>query len=325
MRLMSEQPIAILVFSEDRDTMLELLAKSREKADETHSESSVAVLGEITEDEARELGSCGADRAYLMESQDLAVFNVEIYCNVLSQLISEVKPEVILVGGTRRGRELAPRLAERLGIGCVSECVDFEIEGKERVVKMQRIVYGGLALTTYTFNRKPALATISPSLFQKKTVKGREVKIVKVQAKLGTSKLSVAELRPKERSSRKLEAARVVVDAGRGVKKREDLKLLEELAEVLGGQVACSRPLAADKGWFSDWIGISGKKIRSDLCVTIGVSGSIQHKGGIRDSKAILAIDSNPDAPIFSMADYGVVGDLYEVVPALIQALKKRL
>jgi electron transfer flavoprotein alpha subunit len=148
---------------------------------------------------------------------------------------------------------------------------------------------------------------------------------VKLDAKVEPSRVEVVERKPLETSSERVEEAEVIVSCGRGLEKKDDVALLKQVADVVGGQVGCSRPLVEDRKWFSEWIGLSGHKVKPKLYIASGVSGVIQHVAGIRDAKIIVAINKDPEAPIFEIADYGVVGDLYEVLPALKDALKKQL
>ncbi|MDH5663699.1 MAG: electron transfer flavoprotein subunit alpha/FixB family protein, partial [Candidatus Bathyarchaeota archaeon] len=190
---------------------------------------------------------------------------------------------------------------------------------------MGRMVYGGNAVATHFSRAKPQIATVPPRAFEKLEYKERKGEIIKVDVELEQPRTEVVEVKEIEAAKVKIEEAKVVVAGGRGVEKKEDFKILDELAEVLGGQVAYTRPLCEDRKWFTDWVGLSGNKIKPALYIGCGISGVIQHVAGIRDSQIIVAINKDPEAPIFEVADYMIEGDLYEIVPALSAALKKLL
>lgn len=230
----------------------------------------------------------------------------------------------MLIGSTRNGKPLAARLATRLDAGCVPDCTRLSIDENERLVG-ERITYGGTAFARITFKSKLQIATVPSRAFDKPEKKDRTGQIEKLDFKAEVPRTEVIERKPLETSSVRIEDAAYIVSGGRGLEKRDDVALLEELAGVIGGQVGCTRPLVEDRKWFTDWIGLSGHKVKPKLYIACGVSGVIQHVAGIRDSKIIVAINKDPEAPIFEIADYGVVGDLYEVVPALKEALKKLL
>ncbi|RLE78630.1 MAG: electron transfer flavoprotein subunit alpha/FixB family protein, partial [Thermoprotei archaeon] len=184
-------------------------------------------------------------------------------------------------------------------------------------------VYGGRAVSTQAC-KTPAVVAVAPHAFEAKTVE-KMGQVVEVEVDVPSPALQLVETRAREVSGAALEEAEVVVAGGRGIEKREDLKLLQELAEVLNGEVGCTRPLAEDRGWFTDWIGLSGRKIKPNLYIAVGISGAIQHVAGIRDAKIIVSINTDEEAPINQVADYIVNADLYEVVPALVEAIKRRL
>ncbi len=312
----------LMVYSEDRDTLFELLSKARDLADFMRKEVFAVMLGEKVDVDAGELASYGADRIYIVEQSQLKGLLAETCVEALHAVISHVKPEAFFVGATKRGKELAPRIAEVLGTGCVSECVGLEFDAE---LKMKRMVFGGKVASTHTITAKPAIATIPPRVFDKKRLENRKAEVIEVEAEIGSPRVEIVEVESKEKMERKIEEANILVCGGRGVKQKDDFRLLEELARVLGGAVGCSRPVAADRGWFSEWVGLSGKKVKPDLYITVGVSGAIQHVAGIRGSKIVVSINKDPQAPIFAYSDYGIVGDLYDIVPKLTEILRKRV
>ncbi len=322
---MVEEYRGLMVYSENRDTLFELLSKARELADQMHTEVFAVLLGEKVEAAAGDLAAYGANKIYLVEKPQLKGLLAEACAEALRSVISWVKPEIFFVGATKRGKELAPRVAEMLGTGCVSECVALEFDTPNRELKMKRVVFGGKVTSIHTIAAKPAIATIPPGFFNKKRLEGREdreTEVIKVETEISSPGVKIVEIKPKQIMERKIEEATVLICGGRGIKQQEDFKLLEELAAVLGGVVGCSRPIAADRGWFTEWVGLSGKKVRPNLYITVGVSGAIQHIAGIRGSKIVVSINKDPEAPIFAYSDYGIVGDLYKVVPALTEALR---
>ncbi|MDH5438854.1 MAG: electron transfer flavoprotein subunit alpha/FixB family protein, partial [Candidatus Bathyarchaeota archaeon] len=244
------------------------------------------------------------------------------YTSALTSLVNQHKPEILLIGATRRGKELASRLATRLETGCVSDCTELWIDEKGRLL-MNRVVYGGNAVATEICRTKPQIATVPPRTFEKLESKERKGEVVKVDVKVEEPRTEILETKEIEAAKVKLEEAKAIVACGRGIEKKEDVRIVEELAEVLGGLVGYTRPLCEDRKWYTEWIGLSGHKVKPDLYIACGISGVIQHIAGIRDSKIIVAINKDPEAPIFEIADYMIVGDIYEVVPALSAALKK--
>jgi electron transfer flavoprotein alpha subunit len=314
----------IWVFSEAYDLTLEMLGKGRELADKLQTELTGILIGSNLQDKANELIRYGADKVYLIDNQALERFQAEAYLGVLFNLVTTYRPEILLVGSTRNGKPLAARLATRLDTGCVPDCARLNVDENRRLIG-ERITYGGNAVAKVTFKSKPQVATVPARAFEKPAPQTRNGQVVKLSMKVDEPKTEVVERKPLEMSSVNVEEAEYLVCCGRGLEKKDDKVLLEELAKLLGGQVGCSRPLVEDRKWFTEWIGLSGHKVKPKLYMACGISGVIQHVAGIRDSKIIVAINKDPEAPIFEIADYGVVGNLYEVLPALKDALKRQL
>ena len=314
----------VWVFSENYDLTLEMIGKGREIADKLQTELAAVLVGSNVQEKANELINYGADKVYLIDNPALERFQAEAYLSVLHSLAANYKPDILLIGSTKNGKILAARLATLLETGCIPDCARLSVDEKERLTG-ERITYGGNAVAKITFRSKPQIATIPARTFEKLEPQDRKGEVIKLNVKIEEAKTEVVETKPLEVSSVNIEEADVIVSCGRGLEKKEDKALLEELAKILKGQVGNSRPLAEDRKWFTEWVGLSGHKVKPKLYVACGISGVIQHVAGIRDSKVIVAINNDPETPIFEVADYGVVGNLYEILPALTEALKKQL
>jgi electron transfer flavoprotein alpha subunit len=314
----------IWVYSESRDLTLEMLGKGRELADQMKTQLNAIIIGHGVQGEASELMKYGADKVYVADDPLMARFQSDVYLSVLYNLAINHKPNVILVGSTKNGKPLAARLATRLETGCVPDCNRLSVDENGRLVG-ERITYGGNAIARVAFITKPQIATVPARAFEKPEPQSRQGQLVKLEVKTETPKTELVEAKPLQTSSARIEEAEAIVSCGRGLARKEDKALLDELASIVHGQVSCSRPLAEDRKWFTEWVGLSGHKVKPKLYIACGLSGVIQHVAGIRDSKVIVAINKDPEAPIFEIADYGVVGDLYEIVPALKDALEKMM
>jgi len=314
----------VWVFSENYDLTLEMLGKGRKMADRLKTELVAVLVGFNVQEKANDLIKYGADKVYLIDNPALERFQAEACLSVLHNLTANYKPDILLIGSTKNGKPLAARLATRLETGCIPDCARLSVDEKGRLIG-ERITYGGNAVAKVTFRSKPQIATIPARAFEKLEPQDRSGEITKLDVKIEEPKTEVVETKPLQTSSVNIEEAEAIVSCGRGLEKKEDKALLEDLAKILGGQVGNSRPLAEDRKWFTEWVGLSGHKVKPKLYVACGISGVIQHVAGIRDSKMIVAINNDPEAPIFEVADYGVVGDLYEILPALTEALKKQL
>jgi len=314
----------IWVFSENHNLMLELLAGGSPLAVDRKTELAAVLLGSEVESKADELIKHGADRVFIVDNTRLKDFQIETYLSALTNLVADNKPEILLIGSTKNGKELASRLAARLETGCTPDCSQLTIN-KEGQLVTKRIIYSGNAVVKATYRKKPQIATVPLRTFEKLEPKERNGEIVKVEVEVEEPKLEVVGVNKMEAADVKIEEARIVVCGGRGIEKKEDFKPLEELAQLLGGQVGNTRPLTEDRKWFTGWVGLSGKKIKPTLYIGCGISGMIQHVAGMRDSQVVVAVNKDPEAAIFEVADYVVVGDLYEIVPAIVEALKKTL
>lgn len=311
----------IWVFADNRDGTLELLAAGRDLAGKLGTRLCAFA---VDAESAREYIGCGADEVFLLPafSSDQPL---EACVPVLADAARERDPDVFLIGATTRGKEIAARLAVRLETGLCSGCTGFELEGDK--LRMERLVYGGAAVQTVYCTARPQMATIPPRTFEVASPRdGGQGTVTELKA-APQSAVKVVGRSPRQQQAVDIAEARIVVCVGRGVEKPEDISLARELAKVVGGEVGCSRPIAEELNWMPEelYLGISGKKVKPDLYIGLGVSGQVQHITGIRDTKVIFAINRDENAPIFEAADYGIVGDLYQVVPKLIEELKAAL
>ncbi|MFQ6064623.1 MAG: electron transfer flavoprotein subunit alpha/FixB family protein, partial [Candidatus Bathyarchaeia archaeon] len=299
----------IWAYSENKDLMQELIGKGSELASKLQSQLTAVVLGHNVKGQSKELIGYGAQKVIVVDNQQLKEFQVEPYLSALTQLTQQHKPELFLIGSTRRGKEVAARLASRLNVGCVPDCLELKVDDEGKLIA-ERIVYGGNAIVTQVFRTKPQIVTVPRRRFEKPEHKAEsQGEIIEAgDIELETPKTKIVEIKPIEMTETKIEEARVVIGGGRGLDKKEDFKILDELAQLLGGQVGYTRPLAEDRKWFTEWVGLSGHTIKPELYIACGISGVIQHVAGIRDSKTIVAINKDPEAPIMEIADYIVEG-----------------
>ena len=319
--------MTVLVFSENLEVAAELLGKGRELANDLGTKLAAALLGSGVKGKERELISYGADVVYVVDHPSLSTFFPETYTEALLRVVEEAKPEVLLIGGTKRGRETAPRLATRLNAGCVAGATNLRIDKEKGILVAERPAISAMVVATEFSKTKPQIATVPPRTFEKPPKdESRKGEVVEVKVEIPPVEKKVLELKAKEVKGIRIEDAELITSCGRGFRKKEDLKLLEELASLIGATLGCSRPIAADLKWLPEdhWVGLSGHKVKPKMYMAVGISGQVQHLAGMRDSKLIVAINKDPDAPIFKVADYGIVGDLYQVLPALINYLKSR-
>lgn len=286
------------------------------------------VLGdEGVESLTQEAFAFGADKVVLASDATLADFRVEPYAALLEQAVTSLEPETVLIAATFRGRELGPALAVRLETGCVADCTELVLENGQLMIT--RPIYAGKLMSRCVIpERRPQIITTRVRAFTKPEPEpGRDGEVVELEPVLGEDQIAVkvAGFRESE-GGVSLADAGIIVSGGRGVAGPEGYGPLRELAEVLNGAIGASRA-AVDAGWipYERQVGQTGKTVSPDLYIACGISGAIQHLAGMRTSKVIVAINKDPEAPIFKVADYGLVADLFEAVPALKEALKERL
>lgn len=272
---------------------------------------------------AHVLGKHGANKVYIVGNQELDAYTTDAYSQCLRQVIDEVEPGAILMAHTSIGKDLAPRIAARLGLGLISDVIDVQVEDED--VIFTRPVFSGKAFEKKKVVSGIPFATVRPNNIQVAEINGT-IEIVHFYAEIKDLRTIVKEVVRKTTSGVDLSEAKVVISGGRGVKSSDGFKPLQELAEVLGGAVGASRG-ACDAEYcdYSLQIGQTGKVVTPDLYIACGISGAIQHLAGMSNSKVIVAINKDPEAPIFQIADYGIVGDLFEVVPLLAEEFKKVL
>jgi len=314
----------VLVYSDNKDLMLELLAKGSELAKELNKSLTAVIIG--NDECSKEYIAHGADKVIVAET-DLKDSKAEEFSDILESIAKEDDSEIILIGSNKNGKEIAPRLASKFETGCCTDCINVYLKDKKLVA--ERIVYSGNAVAVEQFTTTPQIVTIPSKVFDalpKDDGHKGEVVTKKIDVKKSSSKIvNVQELKTEGAN---VEDAEIIVSCGRGLKDKNDIKMIHDLAEVLKGRtVGCSRPIAADLKWLPEdhWIGLSGHKVKPKLYIAAGISGQIQHIAGMRDSGIIVAINKDPEALIFKSADYGIVGDLYEVLPKLTDAIKTKM
>lgn len=321
----------VWIFAEQRggkvaSVAFELLGAGRRLADERRSELSAILLGG-SEAEARELIMWGADRVYLSLDPIYEHFNDEPYAEMLSLLIKEHRPEIVLAGATAIGRSFFPRVAAKLWTGLTADCTSLEIDKETGNLLQVRPAFGGNIMATILCpHNRPQMATVRPRVMKRgRYDEGKKGDVIHIDAQ-GLSSCTRVLQTVKEVSeiAVNLQEADIIVSGGRGLGDAKGFKLLEELAEVLGGAVGASRA-AVDEGWvpYSHQVGQTGKTVCPKIYIACGISGAVQHMVGMQSSDIIVAINKNPDAPIFNVATYGIVGDVYEIVPMLIKKIKE--
>ena len=306
----------------------ELTSEAKRLADEMGQLVTAILLGSNIKEKAPELGKYGADKVIVADDNRLATYTTDAYVSVIAQLAQSGEPAIILLGASVQGKDLSGRLAARLGVGMAQDCVDFSLENGNLVAK--RPIYAGKVYATATFKDSvPQIATARPNVLElNEPDESKSAEVVDAEFSLDDSQLKtkVAEIIQAEGAKVDLTEAERIVSGGRGMKGPENYTILEELADLIDATVGASRS-AVDSGWrpHSDQVGQTGKVVSPNLYIACGISGAIQHLAGMSTSKYIVAINKDPEAPIFQKADYGVVADLFDVVPALTEEIKKIL
>ena len=320
----------VLVFGEQVDGTLspvvfELLGKGRELADKLGEDLSCVILGEKMEGAGADLISFGADKVYVYDNPLLASFRIDPYTQILSDLVKDVKPSIFLLGATNLGRSIAPRLAVRIRTGLTADCTGLDIDEKGNLLQTRPAFGGNVMATILCENNRPQMANVRYKVMKRaERMEGHEGEVLLRDADWNALEDRVEILKSERESGEcSITEADIIVSGGRGLGSPDGFKLIQGLADALGGVVGASR-CAVDDGWiaYRHQVGLSGRTVRPKIYVACGISGSVQHLAGMQTSDLIIAINKDPNAPIFKVADYGIVGDLYEVVPRIIEALK---
>ena len=318
----------VWVFSERKDLVFELLWKGRELADGLGVRLCAVILDAGLQGEADSFIQCGADKVFVIESPALEGSSPEPSTDAICNLASQYAPQVLMVGSTKKGNDIAARVATRLETGVIANCLSVRLDKEARLILADRPSYGGILTSTETCITKPQILTITPRIFEPAAPReNQQGEVVRTEMSLKPSKSRVVRTAPKQIKGVKLEDAKIIVAVGRGLAKKEDVGIVEELARVLGGEVGCSSPLAEDLKWLpaEQLVGLTGHKVKPKLYLACGLSGQAQHITGMRDSHVVVAINNDPEAPIFQQSDYCIVGDMYEVVPALTETFRRIL
>ncbi len=336
----------VFVFAQQVDNVLdgvafELLGKGKELAGVLNTEVTAVLIGSGVKGLADQLAEYGADKVIVVDDPELKEYRTEPYAHALASVINEYKPEIMLVGATAIGRDLGPTVSARVKTGLTADCTLLEIgdfplnaaAGQEQLhnqLLMTRPAFGGNTIATIAcpYNR-PQMATVRPGVMQKiEPIKGAKANVVEFNPGFTPNDrfVEILNIVKAVKNTANIMDAKVLVSGGRGVGSKENFQMLEDLAEVLGGTVSCSRAVV-ENGWLPVdlQVGQTGKTVRPQIYFAIGISGAIQHVAGMEESDLIIAINKDEDAPIFDVADYGLVGDLKKIVPALTAALKAEM
>ncbi len=318
----------------------ELLGKGKELAAALGTDVTAVLLGKDVKGLCDKLAEYGADKVIVVDDPELEVYRTEPYAHALSSVINEYKPEIMLVGATAIGRDLGPTVSARVATGLTADCTVLEIgdfplvaqpgkedEQKHNQLLMTRPAFGGNTIATIACpNNRPQMATVRPGVMQKiDPIKGAKAEIIEFNPGFTPNNryVEIQEIVKAVGQVENIMDAKILVSGGRGVGSAENFKMLQDLADALGGMVSCSRAVV-ENGWLAQdyQVGQTGKTVRPNVYFAIGISGAIQHVAGMEESDLIVAINKDADAPIFDVADYGVVGDLHKIVPALTEAIK---
>ena len=341
-----EEYKGVFVFAQQVDNVLdgvafELLGKGKDLAKDLNTEVTAVLIGSGVKGLADQLAEYGADRVIVVDDPELKDYRTEPYAHALASVINEYKPEIMLVGATAIGRDLGPTVSARVKTGLTADCTSLEIgdfplvatpgkEQKHNQLLMTRPAFGGNTIATIACpDHRPQMATVRPGVMQKiAPITGAKANVVEFNPGFTPNNryVEILNIVKAVKTTANIMDAKILVSGGRGVGSKENFKLLEDLAEVLGGTVSCSRAVV-ENGWLPVdlQVGQTGKTVRPQIYFAIGISGAIQHVAGMEDSDLIIAINKDEDAPIFDVADYGLVGDLNKIVPALTAALKAEM
>jgi len=326
----------IWVFAEQHEghvqsVALELIAEGRKLAADLKEDVAAVLLGSgDLKDQAKELIAYGADKVITVSDPHLKSYLTEPYTDVISALVEKYKPEIFLLGATTTGRDLASRIAARIRVGLTADCTALDIDPEKKIIRQTRPAFGGnIMATIISPNYRPQMSTVRPKVFKKLPKDAsRKGEIIEEKAAITEKSLHARILEIVKSTEKKVNIAEaeIIVSGGRGIGCAENFKLIQELADTIGGAVGASRA-TVDAGWISQFhqVGQTGKTVSPKLYVACGISGAIQHLAGMSSSDIVIAINKDPYAPIFNVATYGIVGDVLEVVPALTKKFKELL
>lgn len=324
-------PKGIFILAEHRDgkfkkQTFELLGKAKEISQKTQDEIFVLLLGKGVSNLAADLGKYGANKVLVCDSDILEKYTTDAYAKVICDILKEQDAKIFLLGATISGKDLAPRISAKLNTGLATDCTQIDVKDDGNITII-RPVYAGKAFIKLTSNSFPQIASVRPNVIPPATPEqGKTAEVINITPQIQESDIRTKVLELIKTAGEKIELteADIIVSGGRGMKGPENYKILEDLAKVLGAAVGASRA-AVDAGWrlHSDQVGQTGKTVSPKLYIACGISGAIQHLAGMSSSKYIAAINKDPEAPIFKAADFGIVGDLFQVVPILTEEFKK--
>ena len=341
-----EEYKGVYVFAQQVDNEIssiafELLGKAKDLAKDLNTDVTAVLLGSGVKDLADKLAEYGADKVIVVDDPELKVYRTEPYAHALASVINKYKPEIVLVGATAIGRDLGPRVSARVATGLTADCTVLEIgdfplqavpgqEQKHNQLLMTRPAFGGNTIATIACpDNRPQMATVRAGVMQKiEPIKGAKAVVEEYNPGFTPDNkyVEILDVVKAVTDTVDIMDAKILVSGGRGVGSPENFKILEDLAAVLGGTVSCSRAVV-DSGWKPKdlQVGQTGKTVRPNVYFAIGISGAIQHVAGMEESDIIIAINKDADAPIFDVADYGIVGDLNKIVPKLTESLKAEI
>lgn len=329
-----EEYKGVMVFAEQhagemKNCSYELLGEGRKLAEKLGEELSAILPGSQVESLAGELFAHGADKVYLVDDENLAEYKTGPYTTAVAAVIAKYKPAIVLYGATTTGRDLAPRVAARIQTGLTADCTGLDIDPETGLLLQTRPAFGGNIMATIKCPRhRPQMSTVRPKVMKKPDPDyNRKGEIIHVPVEINPKsvKAKILEVIKEAKATGDIEEADIIVSGGWGLGEPENFRMLEDLARALGGAVGASRA-AVDAGWqpHSNQVGQTGKTVCPKLYIACGISGAVQHLVGMQTSDVIIAINKDPDAPIFQVADYGIVGDLFQIIPELIKALEKQ-
>ncbi|GAA0179235.1 electron transfer flavoprotein subunit alpha/FixB family protein [Clostridium sediminicola] len=304
---------------------LELIGKAKELAAKINHPVYALFIGYNIKDKAEELLHYGVDEVFVYDYEELEEFRIEPYTAAFEDFINKVKPSSVLVGATSVGRSLAPRVAARFRTGLTADCTVLDMKDNTDLVQIRPAFGGNIMAQIICTNNRPQFCTVRYKIFsalERKEQQTGKVNICSLEEEKFVSNIKVLEITKKEKEV-SISDAEVIIAAGRGIKTEKDLNMIYELADLLNAQVACTRPLI-ESGWIDArrQIGLSGRTVKPKLIITVGIQGSVQFIAGMNNSETIIAINNDKNASIFNVAHYGIVGDLYEVIPELIEKIK---